>query len=166
MEFTQLLYAISFPVLLVLQLFYYCFMSNNHKIYRFFNVYVKYPLILTKFRCIGVLSRRRLLVTILYWIINLGCNFLRAHSITEASRRASTLALINLTCLCAGVCFSSLTSLTGFSLSTLTVIHSSLAFLASVQILFHSLTALREFSIHDGNHFYGLLVTYFWYYLP
>jgi hypothetical protein len=127
----------------------------------FMSKHLLYPYLLGRHRLLGPWSRADILIQLTYITVNLFCLSFRTLNISEASLRAGSLSLINMTPLFAGPHLGFLADLFGFSLDTYRLLHRSAGLMSFACILFHVLVVVANrisFSLAVPEHLYGLIV--------
>ena len=122
--------------------------------------YLIYPTLIERRRFLTPFTRRRVLLTLLYWVLTATCNFVGVNSLAQAGTRAGTLAVVNLAPLFFVDRLSFAADLLGFSLHTYTKMHHSIGAMAVLQALIHVAIFLSSNSLllRDQDQFNGLLV--------
>lgn len=95
---------------------------------------------------------------IVHWTGTAVCNAYGIHNLTDASLRASQIAVAHLVPLLTFRQLSLVADLYGVSLSTYHTIHQSLGVIATLQAAVHAIIALQGIKISSTDAIIGLLV--------
>lgn len=127
----------------------------------FISKHLIYPYILGRHRLLGPWSRAGILIQLTCITVNLFCLGFRTSNISEASLRAGSLSLINMTPLFAGPHLDFLADLIGFPLNTYRRLHRSAGLMSFACILFHVIVVMANrisFPLTVREHLYELIV--------
>lgn len=160
MRSTEGIYSITIGIIIVSLILYHLarnvFYILSSKFQRFFLVHVIYG------RGLQPISRLQVAIATLYVAGNAICNLVGIHSISDASKRAARLSLINLMPMFMGGGHEYGARLLGTSLNNYSTIHQMFGYVAFAQGLVHTIIVARTqiISWSNGPHFYGLLVSW------
>lgn len=123
--------------------------------------HLTYPYLIDRHRILSPWTRADILIKLIYITVNLFCLGFRTSTISEASLRAGTLSLINITPLFTGPHLGFLANIFGFPLHKYQRLHRSAGLISFTCIIFHVLVVLANgtsFPLSVSEHLYGLII--------
>lgn len=165
MDLTQIYSLVIGEVFFVLVLYHTIVImlhSVQHYTVPFALRHLVYPFILHRYHFVGPWTRCYLVLQLLYWGCTLSCTGVGVKTLTQASARAGSLAVINLVPLFFGGHLGFAADLIGMPLLAYRQVHSSIGMVASVLTIFHVLVNVStgpKLNFQDDFQLYGFVVS-------